>query len=116
MTRVATGIRALLRGQDGAETEMRLTDLSIVGLRGRASRALPGGASCAIELAALGTVVEARGTIVRARGRELALRFDVLPFESYEALKAFLLDHAGDPAVIADELADRLGFLGESAA
>ena len=44
----------------------------------------------------------------------LALRFDALPYESYERLRSFLLAHAEDPAVIADELSDRLGFLGES--
>lgn len=116
VTRVETGIGAVLRGRDGGETVVRLADLSVVGLRGRTTGPLKRGATCEIELTAQGTVIEARGTIVRARGREVAVRFDELPFESYEALRAFLLVHAEDPAVIADELTDRLGHLGENAA
>jgi hypothetical protein len=77
--------------------------------------AIAEGTSWRVELRADGEAIEARGVVVRASGGALALRFEELPFESYERLRTFLLRHADDPAVIADELCDRLGFLGESA-
>lgn len=115
-TRMPTRIQARLKGPDGESAELELENLSVVGLYARSSRAFPLGTRCRVELAADGIAIEARGTIVRARGQALALRFEELPWESYERLRAFLLCNAADPGVIAEELSERLGFLGESAA
>jgi hypothetical protein len=114
-TRVATSISARLIGPDGVARAVELDNLSVVGLFGSGSHPLPLGTRCRIELGLGGASVEAHGTIVRSQGRSLALRFDQVPFESFERLRAFLLANAQDPAVIADELTERLGYLGESA-
>ncbi|NOT28852.1 MAG: hypothetical protein HOP15_00225 [Planctomycetes bacterium] len=115
VTRVTTAIEAELTGPEGAALSIRLENLSVVGLRATTSRLLPEGTRCRIELRADGDTVEARGTVVRAQANSLAIGFEELPFESYERLRLFLLRQADDPAVIAEELSDRLGFLGESA-
>lgn len=114
-TRVETSISARLIGPDGIASSVELHNLSVVGLFGSGSRPLPVGAHCRVELGTGGASVEAHGTIVRSQGRSLALRFDQIPFESFERLRAFLLAHASDPVVVADELTERLGYLGESA-
>lgn len=114
-TRVPTSLQARLTTSEGASHALEVDDLSIVGLHGRAAVPLATGLACRVELATESGSVEARGTIVRSRERELALRFEHLPYESFERLKAFLLANAADPAVIADELTDRLSFLEESA-
>lgn len=115
-TRVPTRIQAHLTAADGTSLALELENLSVVGLHARATRVLPPGTRCRVELQADGIGIEARGTIVRARGQSLALRFEELPYESYERLRAFLLCNADDPGVIAAELSERLGFLGENAA
>lgn len=115
-TRIPTRIQARLTGPDGAGATLELENLSVVGLHAQASVALPLGTRCRVELQADGIAIEARGTLVRVRGRALALRFEELPYESYERLRAFLLCNARDPSVIAEELSERLGHLGESAA
>lgn len=115
LTRIRTAIAAVLTGADGAAIHARLENLSLIGLNAAADRAPAEQARYAVELSTDGDRVEARGTIVRSQGLTFALRFDELPFESYERLRAFLLRHANDPVVIAEELSDRLGFLGESA-
>jgi len=114
-TRVQTSLQARLTTLEGTSHALEVDDLSIVGLHGRSAAALKTGQACRVELATASGSVEARGTIVRTRERDLALRFEHLPYESFERLKAFLLANAQDPAVIADELTDRLSFLEESA-
>lgn len=96
-------------------TALELRDVSVVGLQARASHALAVGTRGRVELESGGTGVEALGTVVRGRGHSLALRFDELPYEGYERLRAFLLEHADDPSVIAEELSERLGHLGDAA-
>ncbi len=115
LTRVLTAIDASLTGPDGAAISARLDNLSVVGLCATVSTPIRAGMYCRVELRADGDTVEAHGTVVRSQDRAVALSFAALPFESYERLRAFLLRHADDPAVIAEELSDRLGFLGESA-
>jgi len=115
-TRVPTRIQARLTGPDGASATLELENLSVVGLHAQCSLPFALGTRCRVELDADGISIEARGTVVRARGQALALRFEELPWESYERLRAFLLCNAADPGVIAEELSERLGFLGESAA
>jgi hypothetical protein len=95
--------RRPLRGPDGAPLDARLENLSIVGLRARVPQPLPPGTRCSVELRASGVSIEARGSVLRAQGDVLAVRFEKLPYESYERLRSFLLSHADDPAVIADE-------------
>jgi hypothetical protein len=113
-SRVATAIEAQLTGPDGAPLAAQLENLSVVGLRARVARFLEPGTPCSVELRANGVSIEARGRVLRSQDDVLALRFEALPYESYERLRSFLLAHADDPAVIADELSDRLGFLGET--
>lgn len=113
-SRITTAIDAQLTGPDGAPLAAQLENLSVVGLRARVVCALAPGTRCSVELRANGVSIEARGRVLRSQDEVLALRFEALPYESYERLRAFLLAHADDPAVIADELSDRLGFLGES--
>lgn len=115
LTRVSTAIEAELTAQEGLPISARLENLSLVGLRASVVVPIAVGTPCRVELRAGGESVDARGTVVRSEGHALALSFDELPFESYERLRAILLRHANDPAVIAEELSDRLGFLGESA-
>jgi hypothetical protein len=115
-TRVPTRIQASLTDSNGVSATLVLENLSVVGLNAQASRALALGTRCRVELHADGIGIEARGTIVRVRGLTLAMRFEELPYESYECLRAFLLCNAADPSVIAEELSERLGFLGESGA
>jgi hypothetical protein len=112
-SRIPTGIEAKLTGQDGAPLTARLENLSVVGLRATVAGTLAPGTPCSVELRANGVSIEARGRVLRSQGEVLAVRFDELPYESYERLRTFLLSHADDPAVIADELSDRLGFLGD---
>jgi hypothetical protein len=113
-SRVVTAIDAELTGPDGELFPAQLENLSVVGLRARVGRALAPGTRCSVELRANGVSIEARGRVLRSKDEVLALRFDTLPYESFERLRSFLLAHADDPAVIADELSDRLEFLGES--
>jgi len=113
-SRISTAIDARLTGPDGAQLAAQLENLSVVGLRARVERDLAPGTRCSVELRANGVSIEARGRVLRSEDEVLALRFEALPYESYERLRSFLLAHADDPAVIADELSDRLGFLGES--
>ena len=115
VTRVSTAIAAELIGPNGVALGARLENLSVAGLRATVARAIEAGTPWRVELRADEESVEAHGVVVRAQEHRVALRFDQLPYESYERLRAFLLRHADDPAVIADELSDRLGFLGESA-
>ncbi len=115
VTRVATVIEAELFGPDGQAIPIHLENLSVVGLRASGAGGLPVGTRCRVTLRAGSETVEARGTVVRAQANTLALGFDELPFESYERLRALLIRLADDPAVITEELSDRLGFLGESA-
>lgn len=113
-SRVVTAIDAQLTDPDGAPLAAQLENLSVVGLRARVARVLAPGTRCSVELRANGVSIEARGSVLRSQDEVLALRFETLPYESYERLRSFLLTHADDPAVIADELSDRLGFLSES--
>jgi hypothetical protein len=113
-SRIATGIEAQLTSPNGAQLAAQLENLSVVGLRATVAQALAPGTRCSVELRANGVSIEARGTVLRSQGDMLAVRFEELPYESYERLRSFLLAHADDPAVIADELSDRLGFLRES--
>jgi hypothetical protein len=114
-TRVKTAIQARLVGADGATLSARLSNLSVVGLCATAGRKVEPGTSWRVELHAGGVTVDARGRVARARGRSIAVRFEELPFESFQRLRSFLLAHADDPVVIADELSERLGFLDENA-
>lgn len=115
-TRITTAIEARLTGPEGAPIRARLTNLSVLGLFATPAKPIRSGTRCRVELHANGADLDARGTVVRVLGRELALRFEQLPYESYERLRSFLISNAKDPAVIAEELSDRLGFLGDSAA
>ena len=112
-TRILTTIEARL-GCGGAEFPLHLLNLSIVGFLGEPTIDIHLGASCTVALSGAGSLVEASGTVVRNDDQGLAVRFDELPFESYENLRDFLFANAEDPAKIADELADRIGFLDES--
>lgn len=113
-SRIPTAIDAHLTGPDGEALAAQLENLSVVGLLASVARPLAEGTRCSVELRANGLSIEARGKVLRSQGPLLALRFEELPYESYERLRSFLLANANDPAVIADELSDRLGFLGES--
>jgi hypothetical protein len=114
-TRVTTSIEAELRDPDGAVVPVQLENLSVVGLFATTASELSPGTRCRVDLRTGGEAIEAYGTVVRSQGGSIALRFEVLPFESYERLRAFLLSHADDPAVIVEELTDRIGHLGERA-
>lgn len=114
-TRIKTAIEAGLRGADGAVVPAQIENLSVVGLLATVPHSLALGSRYRVELRTGNDAIEAHGTVVRSLGRSLALRFEFLPFESYERLRAFLLSHADDPAVIVEELNDRIGHLGESA-
>jgi len=112
MTRVATTITATLHLTGQAPLALALEDLSVIGLRARTPRAVPVGTACRIVLAAGARELAASGKVVRSRAGELAVGFDQLAFEDYEHLRAFLLERAGDPGALGDELSDRLGYLG----
>src|SRR5262245_17621953 len=94
ITRVTTAIATALTGPDGATMVARLKNLSLVGLFASADLPPAPHARYEVTLEADGERVEARGTVVRSHGLSFALRFDELPFESYERLRAFLLRHA----------------------
>ena len=113
-SRIATAIEARLAGPDGEALTARLENLSVVGLLAKVARPLAPGTRCSVELRANGLAIEARGKVLRSHDGALALRFEELPYECYERLRSFLLANADDPAVIADELSERLGFLRES--
>jgi len=115
-TRVATGIEAALIPPAGKPVPVRLRNLSVLGLLASTSSPLAPGLGCRVELRVGDRRVEASGRVVRAGEGKVALRFENLPYESFEELRAFLLSHAADPVVIDEELTDRLGFLGEEAA
>lgn len=112
LTRVATSIAATLELEGAPPVELTLEDLSVIGLRARASRELDVGSPCRVQLRTGARTLTASGRIVRARGGELAIGFDQLAFEDYELLRTFLLEHAADPRALGDELEDRLGYLG----
>ena len=112
MTRVATTIAATLHVAGEAPLALVLQDLSVIGLRARAPRAVTVGAACRIVLATGAHELSAGGKVVRSRGGELAVGFDQLAFEDYERLRVFLLERASDPGALGDELSDRLGYLG----
>ena len=113
--RVQASVPARLVALDGAELAVRLENLSAVGLCARGRRVLAPGTRCRVELGTDGGTVEARATVVRTEGKRMGLRFDALPYESYERLRALLLAHADDRSALRDELDDRLGFLGDGA-
>jgi hypothetical protein len=115
LTRISTTIEAELALAGRPPLRARVVNLSGVGLRANAPEPLPLGARVSVVLSTGGDRVELGAKVVRCEGGVLALGFERVPYESYERLRTFLLRHAGDPAVIAEELADRLGFLGESA-
>lgn len=115
-TRITTSIAARLIAENGKPAALQLVNLSVVGLFGEALVTWETGTRCRVELDSSGVLIEARATVVRSGKRELALRFENLPYESYVHLRAFLLANAEDPAVIANELSERLGFLDEHAA
>jgi hypothetical protein len=114
-TRVATAIRAELDLDGQRPLGLVLQNLSLVGLLGTAQMEIVPGTACRVRLAAGEHTAEARGRVVRSHGLSLALRFDVLPFESLEPLRRLLLAHAEDPIVVENELNERLGHLGEGA-
>jgi len=114
MRRVSAAVAVELGLAGGASLAGRLVDVSVVGLRMSAPSELALGTSCRVRLVASELQdVDARATVVRSGAGELALRFDDLPYESFERLRAFLLHHAEDPSALEDELSDRLGFLGD---
>lgn len=114
-SRVRTRLSGRLVTAEGVALAIEVDGLSVVGLHGRTREPIGLGTTGRIEILAGNQGVEVRGTVVRSSQRELAIRFDYVPFESFGILKAFLLLHAEDPAVLADELDERLGFLEESA-
>jgi hypothetical protein len=113
---VLAALEARLRPAEGAELVVQVENLSAVGLCATGERALASGTRCRIELAVGAGLVEAQGTVVRAEGLRMGLRFDALPYECFERLRALLLEHAEDPVALRNELDDRLGFLDGEAA
>lgn len=110
--RVATSVAARLVAADGAELAVRLENLSAVGLCATGEHTLVTGTRCRVELVTEDGAVEARATVVRTEGKRMGLRFDALPYECFERLRALLLAHAENPSALRDELDDRVGFLG----
>ena len=114
-SRIQRQIEAELIAPPAAPTAIGLQNLSVIGLQATVATPPPPGTRCRITLRDEGHTIEARGVVVRAGEGVFAMRFEELPYESFERLQALLLRHAEDPRVIAEELSDRLGFLGESA-
>jgi hypothetical protein len=108
---VLASLEARLRPADGAELVVQVENLSAVGLCASGEHALKPGTRCGIELSVGAGLVEAQGTVVRADGLRMGLRFDALPYECFERLRALLLEHADDPVALRNELDERLGFL-----
>jgi len=115
-TRVETSIEARLIDAQGVAIPARLVNLSLVGLLAETAVPLPVGSPCRVELEVDGAGLDAAGRVVRAGGGRVAVQLESLPYESFERLRAFLIEHATDPAVVRAELSERLGFLGDSAA
>jgi len=117
MRRVLAPVEVELATNAGSPVHGRLVDLSVLGLRMEAPGRLPMGTSCRIRLRVEESPagIEARGTVVRTEDGSLALRFDELPYESYELLRTLLLRCTDDPSALDDELSDRMGFLSEGA-
>lgn len=114
-TRIQRQIEAELLAPPAAPLVIGLENLSVIGLKATVATPPPPGTRCRVALNDGGQAIEARGVVVRAGEGVFAMRFEELPYESFERLQALLLRHAEDPRVIAEELSDRLGFLGESA-
>jgi len=115
MRRIQAQVEARLRTPDGRVIPVRLRDASALGLLLAAEEPLPVGTRCAVHFPAgegQGEI-EAAGVVVRAVADGFALAFEQLPYESYRRLREFLLRHAEDPEGLADELAERMGFLEE---
>ena len=114
-SRIQRPIEAVLFAPPATPLPIGLENLSVIGLKATVATPPPPGTRCRVELLADGQTIEARGVVVRAQEGVFAMRFEELPYESFERLQALLLRHADDPRMIAEELSDRLGFLGESA-
>ena len=113
-TRISAAFEIDLRTADGSELRGQLVNASLQGLRLICERALPVGSLCRIALhpgaRESSPPIEARGSVVRAEEGMLTLRLHEIPYEAFERLRAFLLRHASDPALVDDELSERLGF------
>jgi hypothetical protein len=113
MSRVQASIEVELRAHDGQTALGRLQDISVIGLRMTGARPWPPGTICRVQLrsADRDRSIEAQATVVRSDDEGMALRIDVLPYESFERLRSLLLANAADGRAVDDELSERLGYL-----
>jgi len=100
------------RGQRPFPVEVE--NLSVVGLLARTEEVLPVGTRCRVTLGIDGARADAMAVVARLEDGRIALRFEELPYESFERLRALLLRNAADPRIIADEISERMGYLDEA--
>jgi hypothetical protein len=113
-SRVEASVEAEVQGRGQRPFAVEVENLSVVGLMARTDQALPVGTRCRITLGIDGTRADAMAVVARIEDGRIALRFEELPYESFERLRALLLRNAEDPRIIADEISERMGFLGET--
>ena len=113
-SRVVVSLETSLATTKGEPLSGEVTDLSVVGLGMTTTSEVPVGTPCRVQIWAGDDVVEVRGSIVRRQGSSLGVRFDEVPYSEFERLRQLLLRHADEPALIDEELTDRLGFVEDS--
>jgi hypothetical protein len=111
-TRIRAGFQVELVASDGSRVRGEIRDVSVQGVCLSADTLLSPGTPCRVTLLPQGRApapgIEARGTVLRAGDGLLALRFDELPYEAFERLRALLLEAAEDPTALEEEFTERL--------
>jgi hypothetical protein len=113
-TRVPSGMEVDLKFDDGTEIAGLLDNISMRGLFVPSDHTMPEGSVCDVTIflggRGHGLALKMKGQVTRCTDGGIGIRFDEIPYDTFQHLQKIVLFSSGNSGVIESELESHLGL------